>query len=162
MFTIRPATADDQRTIRSIVYAARLNPLSLHWPAFMVAEEARRIVGIGQVKAHRDGSRELASIAVLPEHQSQGIASEIIAALVAKESGPLYLMCLEARRGFYARFGFREVPASELPTWIRLEYRLGRLSTRLMSLVERRRYTLIAMKREASSLSFRTLHGACP
>lgn len=148
--TIRPAIQADQPAIRAIVRAARLNPLDLHWPAFVVAETDGRIVGVGQVKAHRDGSRELASIAVLPDHQRKGIAGRILAALLARESGPLYLMCLEARESFYHRFGFRQIEPADFPTAVHLEYRLGRLFNRLASLVKRRRYHLISMKREAA------------
>ena len=47
------------------------------WPNFVVAEDGGTIVGIGQVKTHGDGSRELASIAVIPARQSQGIGGRL-------------------------------------------------------------------------------------
>jgi hypothetical protein len=36
--TIRPATAEDQGTIRRFIKDARLNPMSLNWPNFVVAQ----------------------------------------------------------------------------------------------------------------------------
>src|SRR5712692_9657787 len=64
--TIRPATENDQPAIRRLIAEVRLPRMNLQWPNFVVAEEDREMVGMGQVKSHGDGSRELASIAVLP------------------------------------------------------------------------------------------------
>ena len=49
-----------------------------------------RVIGCGQIKPHGDGTRELASIAVVPEHQRQGIGTEIIARLIEGQPLPLY------------------------------------------------------------------------
>ncbi|HET7467054.1 MAG TPA: GNAT family N-acetyltransferase, partial [Candidatus Dormibacteraeota bacterium] len=84
---LRAAADRDQATIRRIVRAAGINPTSLQWQRFIVAEERGEIVGVGQVKPHRDGTRELASIAVVPERQGRGLGSEIINALIAREHG---------------------------------------------------------------------------
>ena len=114
--TIRHATAGDQRTIRRLIRAAHLNPMSLEWPNFLVAEEGGVIVGIGQVKTHRDGSREVASIAVVPERQRQGIGSSLIDALLARQGdGVLYLTCRLAMQRYYERFRFRRILRREFP-----------------------------------------------
>jgi N-acetylglutamate synthase-like GNAT family acetyltransferase len=134
-WVLRAATAADQRDITRMIRRAGLNPISLGWPGFLIAEEASRddagrsfaarIVGIGQVKQHGDGSRELASIAVIPERQGQGIASQIIPALLAREPGPLYLTCRPELESFYARFGFRRVTSlSAMPPYFRRIYRI--------------------------------------
>jgi N-acetylglutamate synthase-like GNAT family acetyltransferase len=124
---LRAAVAADAPVIRRMVYAAGINPLSLHWQNFVVAEDALRmgeaVVGIGQVKQHGDGSRELASIAVRPEWQ--GIGSAIVRTLLAREHGPLYLLCREQLTGYYARFGFCTVTA-ELPPSMRRIQHIGR------------------------------------
>jgi N-acetylglutamate synthase-like GNAT family acetyltransferase len=91
--TIRPATEADQPTIVRMIREARLNRMSLQWPNFVVAEEGGAIVGVGQVKAHGDGSRELASIAVAPARQGEGIGRALIEALLAREPGTLHLTC---------------------------------------------------------------------
>lgn len=116
--TIRPANAEDQPTIRRLIRAANLNPLSLGWPNFLVSEDGGAIVGIGQVKTHRDGSRELASMAVVPSRQGEGIGSSIINALLALHGeGVLYLTCERTMQGYYERFGFLRITRREFPRY---------------------------------------------
>ena len=115
--TIRPATEADQPAIVRMIREARLNRMSLHWPDFVVAEEAGTIVGVGQVKAHGDGSRELASIAVAPALQGQGIGRALVEALLARESGTLHLTCRRELGGYYERFGFRRLERAEYPRY---------------------------------------------
>jgi N-acetylglutamate synthase-like GNAT family acetyltransferase len=64
--TIRPATEADQAGILRLIKEVRLPRMNLRWPNFVVAEEDGEVIGMGQVKSHGDGSRELASIAVVP------------------------------------------------------------------------------------------------
>jgi N-acetylglutamate synthase-like GNAT family acetyltransferase len=124
---IRPAVAADQPAIKAIVRAARIYPIDLRWPQFLVAEDAARVVGIGQVKPHGDGSRELASIAVVPDQQRKAIAKLIIRALLAREPGTLYLTCQESMQGYYARFGFRPVPPRQMTPYVRRLRRIAQL-----------------------------------
>lgn len=125
---IRPATADDQRAITALVRQAGINPMSLHWEHFLLAEDRGRIVSIGQVKMHRDGSRELASIATVSDRQREGLATAIIHALVAREPGTLYLTCRASTCPFYERFGFRRVEQTEdLPSYFRRLMRVARI-----------------------------------
>jgi N-acetylglutamate synthase-like GNAT family acetyltransferase len=92
--------------------------MSLDWPNFLVADDDGAIVGLGQVKAHGDGSRELASIAVVPARQGQGIARALIETLLAREPGVvLYLTCRRELEGLYKRFGFRRVKRAEYPPY---------------------------------------------
>src|ERR1700680_2288554 len=114
--TIRSATEADQATIRRLVKEAKINPMSLDWPNFVVAEDDGAIVGVGQVKTHGDGSRELASIAVVPARQGQGIGRGRIEALLAGEPGVvLYLTCRRELEGLYRRFGFLSLERAEYP-----------------------------------------------
>ena len=117
--TIRPATQADQVTIRRLIKEARINRMSLNWPNFVVAEDGGAIVGIGQVKTHGDGSRELASIAVIPARQSQGIGGAIIQTLLARERGVVHLTCRSQLQGYYERFGFRRLESAEFPSYFR-------------------------------------------
>lgn len=95
--------------------------MSLNWPNFIVAQEDSKfdveVVGVGQVKAHRDGSRELASIVVKPARQGGGIGSEVIRTLVASHPGVLHLTCRRELQGYYERFGFRRLDRSEYPPY---------------------------------------------
>ena len=115
--TLRDATIEDQPTIRQIVRAANINPTGLDWPRFIVAEDAGAIVGVGQVKPHRDGTRELASIAVLPARQGQGIGTAIIQDLVRREKATLHLTCRSRLQGYYERFGFRRLESRDYPPY---------------------------------------------
>ncbi len=119
---IRPALATDQATIQRIVRAAHINPMGLHWQHFIVAEEDGQVIGTGQIKTHGDGSRELASIAVIPQYQHRGIASAIIRELIARETGELYLFCRPPLESFYQPFGFRRIERDEMPSYFRRMY----------------------------------------
>jgi N-acetylglutamate synthase-like GNAT family acetyltransferase len=114
---LRDATVEDQPTIRQIVRAANINPTGLDWPRFILAEDGGAIVGVGQVKPHRDGTRELASIAVLPTRQGQGIGSAIIEELLRREKGTLHLTCRSRLQGYYERFGFRRLEPRDYPPY---------------------------------------------
>jgi N-acetylglutamate synthase-like GNAT family acetyltransferase len=116
---IRPATEVDQAEISRIVRSSNINPFGLRWPRFLVAEERGRIIGTGQVKQHGDGSRELASIAVIPEYRGRGIATAVVNALLARESDVLYLTCRRQMEPFYNRFGFVAVGRDEMSPYFR-------------------------------------------
>jgi len=141
---LRPATQADQKTIEQIIHAANINPMSLDWHRFIVAEDDGRIVGIGQIKPHGDSSRELASIAVIPERQGQGIGGEITRTLVASANGPLYLTCRQPLETYYTRFGFRRIDPDEMTPYFR---RIVSLANALMS-VSGRGGRIIVMKRD--------------
>jgi amino-acid N-acetyltransferase len=115
--TIRPAIAADQPTITRMVRRAGINPMALRWPHFLIAEEGGQIVGIGQVKRHRDGTRELASLAVVPDRQGEGIGSSLVKALISQHEGVLYLTCRSQLQGYYERFGFRLLERAEYPRY---------------------------------------------
>jgi N-acetylglutamate synthase-like GNAT family acetyltransferase len=131
MICLRPATSADQKIIERLVHQVGINPMSLHWQNFLIAEDNDQIVGIGQIKPHGDGSRELASIAVIPERRQQGIASAIIRTLLAKANGTLYLTCRAQLETFYNRFGFRVVGRDEMTPYFRWLSRIGNLFARL-------------------------------
>lgn len=145
---IRAATAADQSTIHRIIHDANINPMSLEWHHFIVAEEDGGVTGVGQVKQHSDGSRELASIAVIPERRGHGIAGEIIRTLLAQENGTLYLTCRNSLEDFYVRFGFRSIPPEEMTPYFRRLYRLGNALMKIGG----GRQRLIVMKRQIGSI----------
>jgi N-acetylglutamate synthase-like GNAT family acetyltransferase len=146
LVTIRPATEADQPTIRRLIKEANLNRMSLQWPNFVVAEEGGAIVGVGQVKAHGDGSRELASIAVLPAHQGRGIGRALIERLLARERGVvLHLTCRRELEGYYQRFGFRRLEPAEYPPYFKRLIPLVNFVARLL------RTRILVMRREAAA-----------
>ena len=122
---LRAACEADFPAIRALIRQARINPMGLAWQRFLVAvDEQDRLIGCGKVKPLRDGTRELASIAVVPEWRGQGIASTIILRLLAENPGRLYLTCRASMGTYYERFGFRKVVKEELTPYFRRIQRL--------------------------------------
>ncbi len=128
MITLRPATQADAAAIRSLVYAARINPTGLDWQRFVVAlAPDGGVIGCAQIKPHRDGSRELASLVVTPAWRSKGVARAVIELLVASVPGPLYLTCRAGLGPFYEKFGFKVVDEAQMTPYFRKLSRLARL-----------------------------------
>ncbi len=141
---LTPATEQDFPAVRHLIHLAKINPTGLDWHRFLVAKtNDGRIIGCGQVKPHRDGSLELASIATLPEFRRQGIASMIIHHLIDKNPGTLYLTCRSGLGGFYELFEFKVVPTEEMPPYFK---RISRLASVIMK-VGMAGETLLVMKR---------------
>ncbi len=152
---VRPATHDDQPAIRRVIAEVHLPRMNLQWPNFVVVEEDREIVAMGQVKSHRDGSRELASIAVVPKRQGEGVGTAVIETLLGREAGAvLHLSCRRELEGYYERFGFKRVERAEYPPYFRLTARMANMITRLFGI------HLIVMRRQAvgSPVGPRTIH----
>ena len=148
--TIRPARQEDQETIVSLIRQAKINPRNLHWQNFLVAEKDGKVVGIRQVKVYPEGTREVASGFVLPEYRRQGISAQLMKALLARETGPLYTMVNEKRSPYYEQFGFRRVEMNQLPADFRKEYRIGRIVTTLLSLFAKERVRIVPLRRDPS------------
>lgn len=120
MVEIRPATAGDQAMIRKMVFDARLDPTSLRWQHFLIAEDGAEIVGIGQIKEY-PGCQELGSLIVQPEYRARGIGARLIAALEAKAGRPLYLLCESGMEGYYRRFGYVTIGWIQAPWFLKLK-----------------------------------------
>jgi N-acetylglutamate synthase-like GNAT family acetyltransferase len=106
-FRLRPAVEADSPAIKTLIRKVQINPMGLDWRHFLIAvDDHDALVGCGQLKPHRDGTIELASIAVEPEWRDQGIASAIIRRLIDQYDGTLYLTCRGIMGPFYERFGF--------------------------------------------------------
>jgi N-acetylglutamate synthase-like GNAT family acetyltransferase len=148
MISIRPATAADQPAIIALIRAAQINPMDLKWPNFVLAidDATGAIVGTGQVKQHRDASRELASIATLPAYQHRGIAHQVIEHLLAQHPGVLYLTCMDYLESLYQPFGFRTIGPSEMTPYFK---RITKLAKTFLVL-SGTSHTLLVMKRDPS------------
>ena len=148
MITLRPAAEADQPRIAAIIRAAQINPMDLKWPNFVLAvgDATGEVVGTGQIKTHRDGSRELASIAVVPEYQGRGIGRRIVQHLVDLDgnTGSLFLTCRSDMEKFYEPFGFRAVQANEMTPYFR---RLKKIAG-AFELLSRGGVTLSVMRRD--------------
>lgn len=146
MITLRPAVAGDQTNIVSLIRAAQINPMDLKWQNFVVAEDdaTGRIVGTGQIKTHGDQSRELASLAVIPEYQGRGLARRIIELLLSENREALFLTCRSSLGPLYEKFGFRAIDEREMTPYFR---RLSKVAATFMFLA-RSGETLLVMKRD--------------
>ena len=89
------------------------------------------IIGCGQIKPHYDGSKDLASIAVVPTWRGRGVARAVIERLLAENPGPLYLTCQASLGSFYKRFGFAPATPQELPPYFRHLHRLALAARKL-------------------------------
>lgn len=148
MFTLHSADLEDSQAIHSLVRRAGINPTGLDWQRFQVATTPEgQVIGCGQIKPHRDGSHELASIVVADEWRHNGIGRAIIERLLDSHPGDLYLMCRSGLKTFYEKFGFQAVQIDDMPKYFRRISKLVRLLTKLSDQGE----TLLVMKRPSST-----------
>ena len=143
--TLRPATPADEKRIKDLIHEVGINPMSLDWQRFIVAEDEGLFVGCGQVKPHGDGALELASLAVIPARQGQGIGSILIKAFMAREPGELYLTCRGGLAPYYRQFGFEEVEVEAMPRSLKTLYRAARMFSKVIGAGE----GLSIMKRDS-------------
>lgn len=126
--TIREARAEDDTLIKQMIREARLDPTKLLWQNFLMAEMDGQVVGIGQVRHHADGARELGSLVTKKGYKGKGVAGAIIAALEARYPKPMYLFCASKMEPFYNRFGYQTVQAArDIPWAMRRKYRLAQI-----------------------------------
>lgn len=141
---IRPATADDQDTIRQMVKEEELDPTALHWSHFLIAQNGGDIAGIGQIRPYAK-CRELGSLVVKEPYRKQGVGALIVNALLERETGDVYLECLDHNERYYARFGFERISWWRAPMPLKLKAGLGRVFGRFFG------FRVIAMRRAKPS-----------
>jgi amino-acid N-acetyltransferase len=120
MAIIRDATAQDEAIIKAMIHREHLDPTSLHWQNFLVAEEDGQIVSIGQIKRYR-GCEELGSLVTLPEYRGRGLATQLIGELESRAGRPLYLACNDKMEPYYQRFGYQRIGYWQAPAMLRLK-----------------------------------------
>lgn len=119
-FTLRPATEKDSLLIKDLIHRVGINPMDLDWHRFVIAADGSgKMLGCGQLKPHGKDVIELASIAVEPAYQHQGVARAIIEHLIAQGPRPLYLTCRARLGSFYVKWGFRPIEPNEMPPYFR-------------------------------------------
>jgi N-acetylglutamate synthase-like GNAT family acetyltransferase len=144
-FIFRPAEKEDTPAIYDLIKEGRINPTGLDWQRFILAVTPEgEAIGCGQIKPHRDGSQELASIAVTSAWQGKGVARAIIERLMDGVDTPLYLMCVSTMGPMYEKFGFRGLEEDEMPKYFR---RVSKLAGFIEPL-QKEGHTLLVMGRE--------------
>lgn len=157
--TIRRAGEQDQARIRAMVHKARINPSGLAWPNFVAAEDERGIVGVAQVRKHRDGSRELASLVVNEGLRGQGIAARMIDALLETEPGHMFMITTQDHAAHYERWGFDVIERSAASPPVRRNQRMGSLARLVLILLGRPMRPLVVLERTACSAAGRNSRG---
>ena len=141
-FSLRKATEEDFTRIKELIREGQINPMGLDWDRFIVAvTDTDEVIGCAQIKPHRDGSQELASLVVTESWQGRGVAKKLMNSLIESHNGDLYLMCQSSLGPFYQQFDFVSVEENEMPKYFR------RIS-KLVSFVEpltKRGETLLVM-----------------
>jgi N-acetylglutamate synthase-like GNAT family acetyltransferase len=145
-YFIRKANEDDAQSIHTLVREAGINPLGLKWERFMVAvDPSDHVVGCGQLKPHRDGSLELASLAVRESWQGRGMGRALVEALIGDVETELWLMCRSSLTPLYEKFGFSEVGMDEKqPVYFR---RVRRLASVFHMLAKTGEYLAVMVRR---------------
>ena len=115
---LRPALAEDQPTILAMIREARLDPTSLKWQNFTLAQSDGHIVGIAQIKPFAD-CREFGSFAVRREWRNRGVGKLLIETLLAHETGDVYLMCNAPMMPYYRKYKFEQIGFDVAPGTLR-------------------------------------------
>ncbi len=117
-YTLRAALESESAQIKKLINLVGINPTGLDWKRFIVAVNADgQVIACGQIKPHGGDIRELASIAVNPAQQGNGIARAVMERLIAATPRPVYLMCVSKMKDFYVKFGFNTVPYEKMPRY---------------------------------------------
>lgn len=144
-YHLRQAKSNDVIHIHKLVLSAHINPSGLDWRRFIVAVDKKdKVIGCGQIKPHRDGSYELASLVVDLDWRGLGVARDILERLIASYEGPLYLMCRGSLGPLYEKFNFKPIDHPQMPKYFQ---RVSRLSS-IIETLQKEGETLLVMKRE--------------
>ena len=107
--------------IQALIHKVDINPYKLDWRRFIIAlDKEKNLIGCGQVKLHRDGTPELASLAVEPAWRGQGVARAIIERLLKDHPyKKLYVFCPQSLQMIYEKFGFGLCTRKAIPPYLR-------------------------------------------
>ena len=129
--TIRQASEQDIKSIRKLVWSAKLDPTQLRWEQFWVIECDGKLAACGQLRRFT-GAQELGSLVVAKDWRDRGLGIYLTKYLIQQATEPLYLECLGKRlASFYTRFGFVEVSVEDLPQSLKFKFGLSQLGKTL-------------------------------
>ncbi len=129
--TIRQASQQDIKSIRKLVWSAKLDPTQLRWEQFWVIECDGKLAACGQLRKFT-GAQELGSLVVAKDLRDRGLGIYLTKHLIQQATEPLYLECLGKRlASFYTRLGFVEVSVEDLPQSLKFKFGLSQLGKTL-------------------------------
>lgn len=135
---VRPAVAADQDAIVALTRGERINPTGLHWPRFFVAERDGALVGAVQMRLHHDGAHELGTLVVASHARNQGIAAQLINALLSRDRGHVFMVTGRKHAEHYARWGFAPIRPCQAPRGVSRNYWMGTCGGYLFAALQRR------------------------
>ena len=135
---VRPAIAADQHAILALARGERVNPTGLHWPRFFVAECDGALVGAVQMRLHHDGAHELGTLVVASHARNQGIAAQLINALLSRDRGRVFMVTGRKHAEHYARWGFAPIRPCQAPRAVSRSYWMGTCGGFLFAALQRR------------------------
>ncbi|OGC12219.1 hypothetical protein A3K48_07140 [candidate division WOR-1 bacterium RIFOXYA12_FULL_52_29] len=119
MVLTRPAGPKDLPAIKEILLECDETTAAQDWTNFQVAEKGGSVVGAVKLDEHEDFFF-LSSLALKPAEQNQGVASFLLAQVLAKMTKDVYLYTIIPE--FFRRFGFSETdPLPTLPKKDKME-----------------------------------------
>lgn len=114
---VRKARASDAAPVLALLRSHTGLEADFDAAEFHVAEDGRGVVACGRLRRHPDGAVELASVAVQAGLKGAGVGTRLVEAMLAPPQPVLFALALAP--GFFARFGFAEVPRGRLPASVR-------------------------------------------
>jgi N-acetylglutamate synthase-like GNAT family acetyltransferase len=109
------ATAADELQIRNILKKLNGDRSNFDISRFVVAKQGNELIGCVRIKVFEDGTLELSSLAVLPEHQGQGVGSQLVKKLLLNEvARPIFLLTSLDKESFYKKFSFNIIAPDKL------------------------------------------------
>jgi N-acetylglutamate synthase-like GNAT family acetyltransferase len=146
MLRIRNATAYDQDALLGLMAGERLRPYDRDWRNFVLAEHDGRIVGVGQVRQHADGARELGALVIETAHRNRGLASRLVGALMSRHhDGQIYIITDRQHAEHFTQWDFSPVKPRETPFCICINYYVGQMAGWLNAKLERRPVNRLAI-----------------
>lgn len=108
---IRKATTADFPAIRDIIARFPDTLIQVHLPdpeEFFVAEENGMIIACGALEVYSQRLAEVRSLAVLPDYQGKGIATQLVARCLeeAKTRGVYEVLTITGATSLFERHGF--------------------------------------------------------
>ena len=125
---IRPASEQDIKSIRRLVWSAKLDPTQLRWEQVWAIDCDGKLAACGQLRKFT-GAQELGSLVVAKDWRDRGLGIYLTKYLIEQATQPLYLECLgKGLASFYTRFGFVEVSVQDLPQSLKFKFGLSQLA----------------------------------
>lgn len=121
--TYEKATPKDEQEIINLLQSLNGDRANFDINKFYVAKNEEEIIGCVRIKVFDGGCLELASLAVQPNYQNQGVGSKLVTTLLQAEiSRPIFLLTSLDKESFYKKFDFAVVEPLNLPDEFKKEY----------------------------------------